>query len=297
MGKIVELAYFCAGIHYKRALMINHIFFISGSALSFGDLTGAGENVYYSFPAVPGVEGSIEKAYNTIEQARLFPLALALEICQPLSAADVRQITACLFIPGYLRIGQRPLINLSGRSAGLLQEAATLLRVYISEQGYEEPIINLISPGELSFHAEAGLEASYVDLLNSEKGWGRNIYIYLAEGQTPHNALVLLQKAEMSFREKAPLLYALIRHNSLLEKELGLLREELSVTVSELAHQRQYVEVLRSGNAARELQDYYTREYEILPLWYKRLGHVLKVLSGKRTFRSLFRDDVKKYKA
>ena len=42
---------------------------------------------------------------------------------------------------------------------------------------------------------------------------------------------------------------------------------------------------------------WYHNEYEILPLWYKRFGHVLKVLMGKRSFRSLFSDDVKKYKS
>lgn len=42
--------------------------------------------------------------------------------------------------------------------------------------------------------------------------------------------------------------------------------------------------------------DWYKYEYEILPLWYKQFGHILKVLMGKRTFRSLFNDNVKKYK-
>ncbi len=41
---------------------------------------------------------------------------------------------------------------------------------------------------------------------------------------------------------------------------------------------------------------WYHNEYEILPLWYKRFGHILKVLMGKRTFRSLFYDNVKKYR-
>ena len=43
-----------------------------------------------------------------------------------------------------------------------------------------------------------------------------------------------------------------------------------------------------------DLREWYHGEYEILPLWYKRLGHIIKVLIGKRTFRSLFSDNVKK---
>ena len=45
-----------------------------------------------------------------------------------------------------------------------------------------------------------------------------------------------------------------------------------------------------------QLFKWYHNEYEVLPLWYKRFGHILKVLMGKRTFRSLFYDHVKKYK-
>jgi hypothetical protein len=42
--------------------------------------------------------------------------------------------------------------------------------------------------------------------------------------------------------------------------------------------------------------NWYKYEYDILPLWYKQFGHIIKVLMGKRSFRSLFNDHVKKYK-
>jgi hypothetical protein len=45
-----------------------------------------------------------------------------------------------------------------------------------------------------------------------------------------------------------------------------------------------------------DMRKWYHDEYEVLPLWYKRFGHILKVLKGKRTFRSLFSDKVKKHK-
>jgi hypothetical protein len=49
-------------------------------------------------------------------------------------------------------------------------------------------------------------------------------------------------------------------------------------------------------NALMKIKKFYYNEYEILPTWYKRLGHIIKVIMGKRTFRSLFNDNVKKYK-
>ncbi|MGC4035399.1 MAG: hypothetical protein QM764_05510 [Chitinophagaceae bacterium] len=38
-----------------------------------------------------------------------------------------------------------------------------------------------------------------------------------------------------------------------------------------------------------DIINWYQQEYEVLPLWYKRFGHVIKVLKGKRTLKSLFR--------
>jgi hypothetical protein len=52
---------------------------------------------------------------------------------------------------------------------------------------------------------------------------------------------------------------------------------------------------IQNEERANGLKWYYY-EYEILPLWYKRFGHILKVIIGKRTCRSLFNDSVKKYK-
>ena len=36
------------------------------------------------------------------------------------------------------------------------------------------------------------------------------------------------------------------------------------------------------------VKEWYHKEYEVLPLWYKQFGHIIKVLSGKRSFKSLF---------
>jgi len=40
---------------------------------------------------------------------------------------------------------------------------------------------------------------------------------------------------------------------------------------------------------ANDLLAWYHKEYEALPLWYKRFGHIVKVFTGKRTFKSLFK--------
>ena len=39
----------------------------------------------------------------------------------------------------------------------------------------------------------------------------------------------------------------------------------------------------------KKIQDWYDQEYEVLPLWYKRFGHVIKVFKRKRSMKSLFK--------
>ena len=47
--------------------------------------------------------------------------------------------------------------------------------------------------------------------------------------------------------------------------------------------------IVAEQNRANETLDWYKKEYEVLPMWYKRGGQVIKVLTGKRTFKSLFK--------
>jgi hypothetical protein len=73
---------------------------------------------------------------------------------------------------------------------------------------------------------------------------------------------------------------------------------EIGTLSQRLANAYSFVEIAKTKykDDYENVLVFYRQEYEILPLWYKRFGHIIKVLMGKRTFKSLFRDDVKKYK-
>jgi hypothetical protein len=71
-------------------------------------------------------------------------------------------------------------------------------------------------------------------------------------------------------------------------------KRELDAMVSVEHDTRVYLTMQKKQTA--DNVEWYYNEYEILPTWYKRVGHIIKVLMGKRTFRSLFSDKVKKYK-
>lgn len=86
--------------------------------------------------------------------------------------------------------------------------------------------------------------------------------------------------------------YLAARHSA---KELNI---KNSLLQERLQNAEKTIDIIRTKykDDYDSLFKWYHNEYEILPLWYKRFGHILKVLMGKRTFRSLFYDHVKKYR-
>jgi hypothetical protein len=78
------------------------------------------------------------------------------------------------------------------------------------------------------------------------------------------------------------------------QKLIEKYKKELELRVSAEKDTQLYLSMQKKQTA--DNVEWYHHEYEVLPTWYKRLGHIIKVLTGQRTFRSLFSNKVKKYK-
>ena len=286
--------------------MINRIFFISEQAPT----EEPEENVHYVVIADSLAQNSLDNAYRSVANTPLPALGLALEITGPLTDAAIRLAAATCFLPSCLRIDDQPVILLTGGSPELLEHASGSLKAYLGLQGLGGCLIyrlllpklpghEHLQPGpgiSPLFESPEALANHYTTLFTEDRYYRNDLFFYSSSPEILRTALQALHQIENKLRQDFPVRMTLIRENQQLEKELRALFRKQASTEMELNHHRQYVEVLRSNHATKELQDYYTREYEILPLWFKRLGHLVKVLTGKRTFRSLFRDDVKKYK-
>ncbi len=276
--------------------MIYQTFFILEDFSVTGTGLPAGDDLYYSIRIDPAAKEALDKGYRQFAQSNI-PLALTLEIREGLSEEAIRSITAFLFLPQYQQLEGRRVINLAGENAGLLSETAKILSTGLERQGFRKLLIQPISS---EFRTVEELASHYRQLLQAgAPGQGEAdpiLFFHVPSDVAPASAEAALKEVEKEFRQHSPAMYTLLVRQKTFRQNLYRLKQELDYTAMELNNQRQYVEVLRSDHAARELQDYYTREYEVLPLWYKRVGHIVKVLTGKRTFRSLFRDDVKKYK-
>ena len=65
-----------------------------------------------------------------------------------------------------------------------------------------------------------------------------------------------------------------------------LLRNENEELKIELQNHKKYLEIALNQKETENILDFYHKQYEVLPLWYKRFGHLIKIILGKRKFKN-----------
>jgi len=125
----------------------------------------------------------------------------------------------------------------------------------------------------------------------------RLIFFFQPVSGSPTSVRSQLMNVEAEFRGKHPYVFSLLEDGADLGKRLEQYEISIQGLQKEIESRDAYISNLNIPETTlKRLSDFYHNEYEILPLWYKRFGHLIKVLMGKRSFRSLFDDKVKKYK-
>ena len=104
-------------------------------------------------------------------------------------------------------------------------------------------------------------------------------------------SLKTITETEADFKQDNPYLAELIGKlysEKMQNKMLGLTAESQR---QELAIMQELFLANAKNNEIQYILDFYHKEYEALPLWYKRFGHILKACMGKRSWRSLLQDE------
>ncbi|HET6255798.1 MAG TPA: hypothetical protein VFE32_17105 [Puia sp.] len=99
-----------------------------------------------------------------------------------------------------------------------------------------------------------------------------------------------------SLRSRDPLFFSTAVENVRLRSECNRLIAAQTALQEEIGILKELLQLSGKHDEVSEILRFYRNEYEILPLWYKRAGHVLKVIMGKRSFRSLYDKTKKKYR-
>ncbi len=249
----------------------------------------------------------LNETYLFFSENHTCKFSITIESKHLLPKFCIQSIAAFFFIPAY-GCTQKT-VNIICEESAIFNEISTNLKKAALSQGIDNLSVNLLSvPGSTIsnsivtntysyklFKSTSELLLAYQDMIMAFE-IGKKLFCYPAIQFNTAQLLIDLQHLEGKFKKNYPALYDTLEGVSYLsESNIKIKRNNLNL-LNELENFKDHNKILRLSNSATELQAYYDREYEILPLWFKKAGHLLKVLMGKRTFRSLFNDNVKKYK-
>jgi hypothetical protein len=127
---------------------------------------------------------------------------------------------------------------------------------------------------------------NYFDLLTCKFFIDQTICVFCPDQKNLSRTLEVIEQTEKSVAKSHPHLhelFGLYRSLSRQNEELANENKRLGIDV---VNQKRYLAVLRNEKEMEKIIEFYHSEYEALPLWYKRFGHMIKLLTGKRKVRS-----------
>lgn len=233
-----------------------------------------------------------------------FSIHLYASSISPLS--DMDALLRLFFHPNYLKQQNKPVLSLyeADKNNSDLNRLLEILHLYAIDQGYEgieciyfaEYPSNDVNNASICFQKEkssADIETAYFELL-SEKFYAASFVGIHSDDPEPF--LNGLGRAEEKLIATNPNQYEALKKIKETVEENVKFQQELMITKQDLSNYKTYLKFYQDKDETVKIQEFYFYEYEILPAWYKKIGHLIKVLSGKRTFSSLFNNDVEKYK-
>jgi hypothetical protein len=224
--------------------------------------------------------------------------SLLLQLHQPLTSIQATDIIAFLFFSNYHKPRGIPDILVGGENMATLSFGIEQLHKTAAEQGFSTINITLTSalPVVFASTSQPAIIETYQSWLQSTTATADTLYVNIAQPADINIIHEALKAEEQLFNEQNPGLFSLKAQNRQLNKQLAKLELFIKAAQQEISNQVSHNQILRSSSQATALQNYYNNEYEVLPLWFKRLGHMVKALMGKRSFKSLYSNKVKKYK-
>lgn len=237
-----------------------------------------------------GLSGSSTRSAERVAQLmkHLYSAGGNYPFCLVLRGGDVvtlaRQVLLLVFHPCYVVAEKgRPLFV-----EGVTEEALRVFR----EQRIE---VELIAMGE----------AKMLDVRGSDPAG--EYYRYCLSAYNPEDVFLLtggdlagwageLDRVDRELAKNHALIHRLAIERFAAGEEAARQRREIGRLREERRIMEELLELGKKHDEVSYILRFYRNEYEILPLWYKRFGHIIKVIQGKRSFRSLFDKSVKKYK-
>lgn len=126
----------------------------------------------------------------------------------------------------------------------------------------------------------------YFDLLTRKFFIGHDICIICSDQKKLPQILDTISETEKQIIQSHTQLHEFYHSYRILRKQLERLSNENEQLQIDLTNQKKYLAILRNEKEMEKIIEFYHKEYEVLPLWYKRFGHMIKLVTGKRKIRS-----------
>ena len=281
--------------------MLNTIIYISDNYNNFrnSSLEKYKSGITLSFLIKSSNSKNIVETYQFFSNNISPQFSLTIIINAPFDDIFLYNIISFFFLPGYQKINNQFIINLIYENDDILNDVQRDLIKISNNQGIKNLHINWLIPEQS--HASINAQQSSTRLYSNINNF-MLLYTHTLQSSTFYNNLFyvdhvaievdklhsLITNANDTIKINNSFLYEVVLKLQILAIENSNLKLKNQSFVNELENYKTHIEVLKSVHEATELQLYYDNEYEILPIWYKRLGHILKFLMGKRNFKSLF---------
>jgi hypothetical protein len=246
------------------------------------------------------VDGNIDNRIFQVAEEYLSnqPFCLKVQLQEPLTIRQAANIIAFFFFSNYQRSNGIPQIIIEGEHEQVVQTGIELLQQSAKAQGFSG--VQVIPGASMqpiyTTSDRQMIKGVYNEWLQSAPKTSGALYISALRLEDLEIIKQDLEAEEDLFNKQNPALFTVKKQNRQLQRQVQQLEQLYKSAQNEIGNQVSHNQILRSSSQATSLQNYYNNEYEILPLWYKRLGHIIKVFMGKRSFRSLLSDRVKKYR-
>lgn len=298
MGTVALLAGHLQGISNKRDLVLytpNYI--LPPGLLNDPNLTSKAGSFIISID--PSNANELSELYHSIDKIDpKHPFCLFLMGEDLETQKSIQAIVSFFFFPDYRKIHGAPLLLLEEKEGK--SRLPGIITKYIIDQGFPAPLILMAGGGNgitILSPAEPGrIEAAYRLSLSDVPDVLSELYVSVSRIADMDVTAQCLDAVEDEFKRDHKELFHLQQEYRALKERSEASESLLRAASQEIATLSAHMGILRSDSPATGLQNYYDNEYEILPTWYKKFGHILKVMKGKRTLRSLFSDKEKKYK-
>ncbi len=277
------------------------------------------ENAFISFKIDPASFHLIDSFYKKLFlSSPKNSFCLLIELNSEIKKRDeqfdtiAELLVSFSFHSKYLKTGQGNPFFLFETDLPDADNYISTIRKVFKEHGYKDieaiKVYNKSTPASkdenrnVYFRVNGNIDSLSSEYSNSIKQLTSDstLFFFMNDSQSLPELLDRIEKTETIIHESMPQAYGLLKENMFLkakQRELILERELLQEQLDSLSsYQLHQSSDSRYKRQITELLNFYKNEYEILPIWYKRFGHIIKVLTGKRTFRSLFDKKTPKYR-